>query len=155
MSIKEELDMHVILERLERMGRNELKGFWRERFGSDAPNSRATDLLRRRIAWRLQEEQFGGLSAETKRRLRDLAKAYEQDSEHKPSAQPKMQTGTVLTREWKGRIYTVQVKSDGYVYNGQHYKGLSKIAREITGTRWSGPLFFGLRKSVTKAKVAS
>lgn len=143
--------MDKTLEQLEGMNRAELKAFWTERFGDEASNSRATDLLRRRIAWRLQEEQFGGLSAETKRRLRDLAKAYERDANHKPSAKPSLQTGTVLTREWKGRVHTVQVKPDGYIYNGQHYKGLSKIAREITGTRWSGPLFFGLRKPATKA----
>lgn len=147
--------MDELLERLERMKRQELKALWEQRFGGDAPNSRATDLLRLRIAWRLQEEQSGGLSAETKRRLRDLSKVYERDAEHKPTARPKMQTGTILTREWKGRVHTVQVKPDGYVYNGQHYKGLSKIAREITGTRWSGPLFFGLRSPARKARVAS
>lgn len=147
--------MDEILEQLEGMSRTELKALWTERFGGEISNSRAPDLLRRRIAWRLQEERFGGLCTETKRRLRDLAKAYERDAEHKPSAKPKLQTGTVLTREWKGRLHTVQVKPDGYVYNGKHYKGLSKIAREITGTRWSGPLFFGLRKPATKPKVAS
>lgn len=143
------------LEQLEGMSRTGLKAFWVERFGGEAPISRATDLLRRRIAWRLQEELFGGLGTETKRRLRELEKAYERDANHKPSSTPKLQTGTVLTREWKGRVHTVQVNPDGYVYNGQHYRGLSKIAREITGTRWSGPLFFGLRKPATKVKVAS
>ena len=147
--------MDEILESLERMNRQEMKVFWKERFGGEAPNSRATDLLRRRIAWRLQEEHSEGLDAETKRRLRDLVKAYERDAGHKPSARPRMQTGTVLTREWKGRIHKVQVKPDGYIYNGQYYQGLSKIAREITGTRWSGPLFFGLRKPATKASVSS
>lgn len=147
--------MDELLERLERMNRQELKEFWEDRFSGEAPNPRATDLLRRRIAWRLQEEQFGGLSTEARRRLRDLAKAYERDAEHMPTAKLKMQTGSVLTREWKGRVHTVQVMSDGFVYSGQHYKGLSKIAREITGTRWSGPLFFGLRKPGTKVRAAS
>ena len=147
--------MDELLERLERMNRQELREFWEERFSGEAPNSRATDLLRRRIAWRLQEEQFGGLGTETKRRLRELANAYERDAKHTPVAKPKMKTGTVLTREWKGRVHTVQVKPDGYAYSGKHYKGLSKIAREITGTRWSGPLFFGLRKPTKKARAAS
>lgn len=147
--------MDELLERLEKMNRQELKAFWENRFNCEAPNLRATDLLRRRIAWRLQEEQFGGLSTDTKRRLRELAKAYERDARHTPVAKPKTQTGTLLTREWKGRVHTVQVKPDGYVYNGQHHKGLSKIAREITGTRWSGPLFFGLRKPTKKVRAAS
>lgn len=147
--------MEELLGRLEEMKLQELVAFWTERFGGDAPNTRATDLLRRRIAWRLQEEQFGGLSAETKRRLRGLANAYERDAEYKPSAPAQMQTGMVLTREWKGRMHTVQVASDGFLYNGVRYKGLSKIAREITGTRWSGPLFFGLRKPAKKVRAAS
>jgi len=147
--------MDRIIEQLEGMNRLELKVFWTERFGGKAPNPRATDLLRRRIAWKLQEEQFGGLSTGTRRRLRELTKSYERDAEYKPAVKPKMQTGTVLTREWKGRVHTVQVKSDGYIYNGIYYKGLSKIARKITGTRWSGPLFFGLRKPTRKMKVAS
>lgn len=145
--------MDELLEQLKAMNRQELKALWSEQFGGEAPNSRATDLLRRRIAWRLQEEQFGGLSTETKRRLRELVTAYERNKEHKPSARPRIQSGILLTREWKGRIHTVQVKVDGYVYNGQHYKGLSKIAREITGTRWSGPLFFGLRKPASKVRA--
>ena len=147
--------MDDLLERIKVMNRQELKAFWAERFGGEAPNSRATDLLRQRIAWRLQEDEYGKLSADLKRQLRDLAKAYERDSNHKPSSKPKFQTGTVLTREWKGRIHTVQVKPEGYVYNGQLYKGLSKIAREITGTRWSGPLFFGLRKTSKETRVSS
>lgn len=147
--------MDEILKQLEPMTRNELKKFWIDRYEGEAPNSRATDLLRRRIAWRLQKDQYGGLTMETKLQLRNLAKAYNQDTNHKPSAKRKLQTGTVLTREWKERLYTVYVMPDGYMYNGQHYGGLSKIAREITGTRWSGPLFFGLRTPATKAKVTS
>jgi hypothetical protein len=142
-------------EQLTGMNRQELKAFWTEQFGGEAPHARAADLLRRRIAWQLQEEQFGGLSTETKRRLRELANSFERDSDHKPTARPTMQDGTVLTREWKGRMHTVQIKPDGFLYNGKHYKGLSKIAREITGTRWSGPLFFGLRKPATKSRVTS
>ena len=147
--------MDETIEQLDGMNRHELKAFWAERFGGEAPNSRATDLLRRRIAWRLQKEQLGGLSTETKRRLRDLANDFEKDAQHTPASRPKMQTGTILTREWKGRVHTVQVKPDGYVYNGQHYQGLSKIAREITGTRWSGPLFFGLRKPAKNMRAVS
>ena len=147
--------MDELLEQLEGMNRQELKEFWTERFGDEAPQLQATELFRRCTAWRLQEEKFGGLSTATKRRLRDLVDACKRDAEYRPSASPKTQTGTILTREWKGRMHKVQVKPDGFQYNGTHYKGLSKIAREITGTRWSGPLFFGLRKSKKKVRVAS
>lgn len=155
MSMKGDYGMNALLEQLDRMNPKELTAFWTERFGDEAPATRAVDLLRRRIAWRLQEEQHGGVSNSTKRRLRELANAYERDAEHKPIARPRMQTGMVLTREWKGCLHTVDVKADGYVYNGKHYKNLSKIAREITGTRWSGPLFFGLRKPGAKIGVTS
>ena len=143
--------MDDLLRKLEVMNLRELVAFWKERFGDEAPKTRAIDLLRRRIGWRLQEEHYGGLSTKTSRRLRELASEFEKDSEYKPTIRPRMQTGMVLSREWKGQVYTVEVKPDGYIYNGQHYKGLSKIARDITGTRWSGPLFFGLRKASTKA----
>lgn len=147
--------MDELLERIGKMERGELQGFWVEQFGGEKPSTRGVDLLRRQVAWRLQEERHGGLTTATKRRLRDLTHPYSKDPKHTPTANPTLQSGTTLTRNWKGRIYTVQIVSDGYVYQGNLYKGLSKIAREITGTRWSGPLFFGLRKPAKKAKAAS
>ena len=147
--------MDELLERLESMERSELQSFWGERFGGDKPSTRGVDLLRRQIAWKLQEEHHGGLTTATKRRLRDLAHSYIKDEKHTPKAQPTLQSGTTLTRNWKGKIHTVQVQRDGFIYKGNHYKGLSKIAREITGTRWSGPLFFGLRKPAKRVKVVS
>ena len=146
--------MDELLEQLEEMNKQQLQAVWIERFGEEEPSGRAVELLRRRIGWRLQEDLHGGLRTTTKRRLREAADAFERDERHVPQAKPNMQNGTVLTREWKGKKYTVQVKPDGYIYNSTHYKGLSKIAREITGTRWSGPLFFGLRKPAKKEKVA-
>ena len=147
--------MDKLLEQLESMERPELQDIWVDHFGGNKPSTRGVDLLRRQVAWRLQEERHGGLTTATKRRLRGLARSYSKDSKHTPTAQPALQSGTTLTRNWKGKIHTVQVKSDGFIYKGNHYKGLSKIAREITGTRWSGPLFFGLRKPAKKVKVAS
>lgn len=147
--------MDELLERLEIMGHSDLREFWVTQFDDEPPNVRATDLLRRRIAWKLQQDRFCGLSTTTKRRLRELAMAYDRDENHKPSTQRKLQSGAELTREWKGKVHTVQVRPDGYVYNGKKYKGLSKIAREITGTRWSGPLFFGLRKPKSRVRTTS
>ena len=147
--------MEKILAQLEIMDRGELQAFWTERFGEELTQIRSADLLRRQIAWKLQEDESGGLNAETKRRLLATAKSFNKDPKHTPVNKPTLQTGTTLTRNWKGTIHTVKVKKDGFVYKGQHFKGLSKIAREITGTRWSGPLFFGLRKPSEKTKVAS
>lgn len=147
--------MEEIIEQLDGMNRSELLDVWAEHICTEVPKTRAVDMLRRRVAWKLQEERHGGLSAATKRRLRELASSFEKDVNHAPTAQSSLQSGTTLTREWKGKLHTVQVRTNGFTYKGNHYKGLSKIAREITGTRWSGPLFFGLRKPSRKAKVAS
>jgi hypothetical protein len=147
--------MENLLERLESMSREELQTLCHERFGHDKPYSRGLEMLRRQLACRLQEERHGGPTTATKRRLRELAKSYGKDPKYAPTTPPTLQSGTKLTRTWKGTVHTVKVQTDGFLYRGKSYKGLSKIAREITGTRWSGPLFFGLRKPARKVKVAS
>ncbi len=147
--------MEKLLQELESMNRGELHGLWRERFGDAKPYTRGTKMLRRQMACKLQEERHGGLTIADKRRLRELARSYGKDPKHTPTSPPTLQPGTTLTRNWKGTVHTVKVQNDGFLYRGKFYKGLSKIAREITGTRWSGPLFFGLRKPAKKVKVAS
>lgn len=147
--------MDELLERLETMDWHELKALWQERYGVETRYVRGKEFLRRQLATRLQEDRHGTLNASTKRRLRELAKSYGKDSKHVPEAPRTLRPGSTLTRNWKGRMHTVEVTDDGFIYEGKHYKGLSKIAREITGTRWSGPLFFGLRKPKAKAKEAS
>ena len=138
--------MEQLLEQLESMSGEESKVLWREQFGDARPYTRGIEMLRRQLASRLQEERHGGLTTATKRRLQELARSYSKDPKHRPTAPPTLQSGTTLTRNWKGTVHTVSVQNDGFWYKGKSYKGLSKIAREITGTRWSGPLFFGLRK---------
>ena len=147
--------MEKLLEELESMGRCQLQILWRERFGDAKPYTRGTEILRRQIACKLQEGRHGGLTTATKRRLRELGRSYGKNPKHMPTAPPTLQVGTTLMRTWKGTVHTVKIQTDGFLYRGKSYKGLSKIAREITGTRWSGPLFFGLRKPAKKAKVAS
>ena len=97
-----------------------------------------------RLAYRLQELAYGGLSMATRDRLADLGELH---SKIKVNARPVLGVlpGTRLLREFDGRRYTVVVLSDGrYEYQGQSYKSLSAIAKLITGTQWSGPAFFGL-----------
>ena len=147
--------MDELIEQLDSMGWTELKALWQERYGASEPYIRGKEFLRRQLAARIQEERYGGLTSATKRRLRDLAKSYDNDSKHAPKAPRTLLPGSTLTRNWKGKIHTVEVCDEGFIFKGNHYKGLSKIAREITGTRWSGPLFFGLRKPSKKVKVAS
>ena len=112
----------------------ELRKDWQSRFGSP-PMHRAGGLLRRVLAWRIQAEAYGGLDATTKRLL------SKEGSDLRPNPQPGMR----LAREWAGRRHEVVVIESGVVYEGQKYGSLSEVARHITGQRWNGPRFFGLR----------
>ena len=96
-------------------------------------------MLRRMIAWRLQERAFGGLDTESLRFLAGLAR-------HGSSPRRRLKPGTVLVRDYQGQRYTVTVASDGFDWQGTIYPSLSAIARAITGTAWSGPRFFALAR---------
>ena len=111
-----------------------LRAEWQGRYGPP-PKHRAADLLRRVLAWRIQAEAFGDLDAETRRILSKKQNVL------RPSAQPGMR----LAREWAGRRYEVVVIESGVVFEGQTFGSLSEVARHITGRRWNGPRFFGLR----------
>jgi hypothetical protein len=119
---------------VETMSLSELRRFWTARWGL-APRFRSVDLLRRLIAWRLQAEVFGGLDAETKILLR-------RSSLPRPPGPP---PGSRLTREYRGLLHHVEVGEHAFNYQGTSYGSLSAIARAITGVRWNGPRFFGLR----------
>jgi hypothetical protein len=112
-----------------------LREGWERRYGA-APRLRSPDLLRRMLAWRIQAAAAGGLDRVTQRLL--VGDAGPEDL---------MAEGTVITREWKGIQHEVEVADGGYLYGGRRWKSLSHVAREITGTRWNGPRFFGLREA--------
>lgn len=126
----------------------ELKKQWRDLFDTEPPQFNRR-YLESRLAYRIQELAYGGLKPETVRRLErlgeeldggDRAKSRKRaDHSHKPI------TGTRLLREWKGVEHVVTVLADGYEWQGRPYKSLSAIARAITGTRWNGLTFFGLK----------
>lgn len=117
------------------MGLSELRVQWEERYGVP-PKHRAPDLLRRALAWRIQADSCGGLDAATIRLL---------GNEKAPLIVAE-QPGTRLARDYAGRRHEVVVVEDGVVYNGNRYGSLSEVARIITGQRWNGPRFFGLRR---------
>jgi hypothetical protein len=103
-------------------------------------------LTRRWLSWELQARTQGGLDLATRRRLHQLGKAFKTDPEAVAAPHTIPKPGTVLTREWNGATHRVMVLENGFAWNDQQYASLSKIALAITGTRWSGPLFFGLRQ---------
>ena len=125
---------------LPKLGRAKLQERWRELFKVAPPIAFTPDLLVRGIAWRLQERAFGGLSASTQRLLSDAGKGSKRQRPTRASLRP----GNRLVRRWRGRTYIVEVTDAGLIHDGEHFSSLSVIARKITGTRWSGPKFFGL-----------
>ena len=129
-----------------------LKTRWRTLYGSEAPARFSRDLLMRAVAYRLQERALGGLKPTT-RRLFQLVAADAHARRPAKIAPRTLEPGAVLIREWNGVKYKVVVREDGFNLRGQHYGSLSAAARLITGCRWSGPLFFGL-KDRTKAEVS-
>jgi hypothetical protein len=135
---------------------HDLRGAWRERLGGEPPAIRSSDVLLRLLAWRIQAKAFGGHDAPTERKLREVATALERDGTYEPKIRRDLSPGVVLTREWKGVTHRVSVTVEGFEYLGKRYKSLSDIARTITGTRWSGPRFFGLeQKSPHRARRGS
>jgi hypothetical protein len=130
-----------------------LKARWRELFETEPPayNRR---FLESRLAYRIQELAFGGLSRETLERLTAMSKQYANlgpiERKAKPSLRPI--NGTKLIREWQGVERCVTVRANDFEYLGRPYKSLSSVAREITGTRWNGWVFFGLKNTALGRK---
>ncbi|MCV2874611.1 DUF2924 domain-containing protein [Defluviimonas sp. WL0050] len=124
----------------------DLKHQWRELFDSEPPlfNRR---YLESRLAYRIQELAYGGLKPETVRRLERLGEELDGGDRKKSRIRADMMpiTGTRLIREWQGVEHVVTVTTDGFEWQGRPYRSLSAIARAITGTRWNGWVFFGLK----------
>jgi hypothetical protein len=104
-------------------------------------------LLLGAVAYRLQEVALGGLRPERQRQLRHIAQQFNETGKIRKRARVELKSGTRLVREWQGRTYEVLVLDDGFSWQSTHYPSLSAIARKITGTPWSGPLFFGLKQN--------
>ena len=122
----------------------DLKRQWREFFDTDAPpyNRR---FLESRLAYRIQELAFGGLKRSTIERLEAISRHYQNPTTERIRSDRKPVAGTRLMREWQGVEHCVTVRDDDYEFEGRPYKSLSAIARAITGTRWNGWVFFGLK----------
>jgi hypothetical protein len=127
-----------------------LKLRWRTEFGRAAPALSKT-LLLRLLAYRLQAQAFGDLSPTTRRMLEGLAGEPSGKDKRAPvplAGQGQLMPGTVLVREHNGHQHHVMVAESGFVWGGKTYRSLSKVAGAITGTKWNGPRFFGLREKV-------
>jgi Protein of unknown function (DUF2924) len=138
------------LDSLPNLARPALAELWRQLLKKDPPPEIRKDLLFRIVAHRLQEQQFGELSDTSRRRLQRLVKIFDANPGANVSNRTSIKAGTRLVRQWKEQVHVVEVDPDGYEYRGTRYESLSEIARLITGTRWSGPLFFGIKNHQAK-----
>jgi hypothetical protein len=139
------------LEALQDLPHAELKRRWNELYEMPCPPHMNRMFLIRAVAYRIQEQAIGGLDRATRRRLDRAAKDL---SAGRPLAQPRpaIKPGTRLLREWQGRVHEVLIVEGGVEYRGQVWPSLSAVAREITGTRWSGPRFFGLKEAAQNGR---
>jgi hypothetical protein len=133
------------LAALTMMSAAQLREEWQRVCQSELPRF-GPDLLRRAIAYRLQARRHGDLPTARARELQRIANGA------RNILTPRLKPGTRLLRSWHGRTVAVLVTEEGYLFEDRPYTSLSKIAREVTGTAWSGPRFFGLR-AMTKDRA--
>jgi hypothetical protein len=145
MSKPTESEIIAEVEKLQTLGKDDLRARWSTLFGKAPPPALTKDLLGRMIAWRIQEKFYGGHDMATLRLLDGLARG----KAAKSAAEPKLRPGTVLMREHGGMRHTVTVTADGFV----SYPSLSAVARAVTGTSWNGRRFFGLRMKADRAEA--
>ena len=121
---------------LERLDLFEMRALWAERFGA-APRFQSVELFRLMLAWRMQAAVLGGLDPGTRKALRRSGPIVAEGQE--------LGTGATIRRQWQGEEVVVQVRDEGFAWNGRTFRSLSAVATAITGSRWNGPKFFGLR----------
>ena len=133
------------LSRLPTLEIGELRQQWRGLYKTQPPASLSRELLLRAVTYRMQEVALGGLRPARHRQLRQMAQQFNRIGAAYTPPRPELKPGTRLVREWQGRTYDVLVLDGGFSWQDTHYRSLSALARKITGTAWSGPLFFGLK----------
>jgi hypothetical protein len=131
----------------------ELRKRYRELFRAEPPKAFGPDLLRRSIAHTIQEKAYGGLPTPARRLLAQLVKSASAKPNGRLEMPRRIKPGSELVRTWRGETYRVMVLADGFAHAGKTYAHLSEIATAITGTKWNGPRFFGLRSSASREEA--
>jgi hypothetical protein len=143
-------ETRALIRRLPELAREELSKLWQENFGRPASPRLRRELMLPILAYRIQERAYGGLDAESERRLKEVAAGLRRPEWRQTKAAQRFKPGSRIIREWKGETHEVLITSAGYEYRGEAFKTLSPIATRITGTHWSGPAFFGTRQKAAK-----
>ena len=160
------VDLAAEIEALGGLDLHQLRVRWRKLLRSAPPAHLSRSLLLRILAYKIQAKALGELDRETARYLDRVAQEYarrRKAGERRPPKAPppvppvpvsrRLKVGILLAREFGGQMHTVTVMPEGFAWNGSTYTSLSQIARRITGTRWNGPRFFGLRSKARAAKA--
>ena len=141
------LDLVGQLAALPGLSYADLRAEWRRLYRASPPKKIGRDILELGVAWKLQERALGGLIRAMRRRLAVLAQTLESKGDLTKARSAKLRPGARLMREWRGDSHEVLVTENGFLWRGERWRSLSVIAREITGTQWSGPRFFGLARN--------
>jgi hypothetical protein len=136
---------------LDGLSAHDLRIAWRRLHRDKPPRCMSRGLMIRAIAHRLQERAHGGLAPAIRRRLRAVVGEMETKGTAAFDPGIALKPGIRLVREWGGHLHTVIVRDDGFDYDGERYRSLTKIATRITGAHWSGPRFFGIRKAASRS----
>jgi hypothetical protein len=123
----------------------QLREAWSAHIGGSPPKLRTRDLLSRALAYRLQVRAYGDLSGSAKRRISELARRFTEDRSYTPTPGPILKPGSSIIKEWRGVRHEVRVQEAGFSYLGEPFGSLSEVAQRITGTKWNGQVFFGLK----------
>lgn len=144
-------DVEAELDKLDSLPIVILRVRYRELLRSEPPSAFGPDLLRRSIAKRIQERAYGGLSREAKKLLGQLVRSMASGKTGRLEIPQRIKPGSELVRVWNEQTHRVTVLAKGFAYQGEIFTSLSEIANRITGTRWNGPKFFGLRTTGKEA----
>src|ERR1700731_1744043 len=155
MAVRQKDASREALSRLPKLDIRELREEWYRLYKADVSPHLSRELLIRAVAYRMQEVALGGLRPEPQRQLHQIAMELKETGEAAKRFRPQLKPGTRLIREWQCRTYEVVVLDNGLSWQGTQYRSLSAIARKITGTAWSGPLFFGLKQNRSASRRSS
>jgi hypothetical protein len=149
-----EKDLELEIARLRGLELPELRIVWEKHHDAVAPKSLRREMLVRSILWQIQAKTFGGLKPATRKYLLEVAEATHSKTSIAPAPPIRIPPGTKLIRVWQNRTHTVTALDEGFEWQGKRYRSLSRIARSITGTRWNGLVFFGVKRQPPQQKVS-
>jgi hypothetical protein len=149
-----EKDLELEISRLRGLELPDLRAVWEKHHGAIVPRTLRREMLIRSILWQIQAKTFGGLKPAIRKYLLEVANATHSKTSVAPAPPIRIRPGTKLIRVWQNRTHTVTALDEGFEWQGKRYRSLSRIARSITGTRWNGLIFFGVkRKPAPQRKV--